>query len=136
MQEVINNYGATSKSQIWIREIQQQMDFINADTSYRLLKAVLHALRDQMSLAEMAYFAGQLPLLLRGTFYEGWNPYMVNLSSFTKEDFLQSVRNHLELTGKPQFELETGVLVALNVIKKHLHGAVKEQYVSISDNIS
>lgn len=136
MQELTNNYGATSKSQIWIREIQQQMDFINTDTSYRLLKAVLHALRDQMSLAEMAYFAGQLPLLLRGTFYEGWNPYMVNLSSFTKENFLQSVRKHLELIGKPQFELETGVLVALNVIKKHLQGAVKEQYVSISDNIS
>lgn len=108
------------KSQIWINEMQKELKWMNGDSLYHLLRAVLQALRDQMNIHEAAHFAAQLPLLLRGTFYEGWNPHEEMIHGVTKDDFLQSVKTKLSPAGVPKFELEPGVLIALNVIKKHI----------------
>jgi uncharacterized protein (DUF2267 family) len=43
-------------------------------TAYRTVRAVLHALRDRMTVDEAAHFAAQLPLLLRGVFFDMWHP--------------------------------------------------------------
>jgi uncharacterized protein (DUF2267 family) len=43
----------------------------------RVLRAWLHCLRDRLSVEVAAHFAAQLPELLRGVFYDGWNPSRV-----------------------------------------------------------
>lgn len=108
------------KSQEWIREMQKELKWVSGDNAYHLLRAVLQSLRDQMSIHEAAHFAAQLPILLRGTFYEGWNPQISELCGDTKDEFLKSVKTKMGPLGTPKFELESGVLVALNVIKKHI----------------
>ena len=45
--------------------------------SYAAFRTVLHALRDRLTVQESADFAAQLPLLVKGVFYEGWNPSKV-----------------------------------------------------------
>ena len=42
--------------------------------SYTALRAVLHALRDRLTVEESAQFAAQLPMLIRGLYYGGWDP--------------------------------------------------------------
>lgn len=108
------------KSQEWIREMQKELKWISGDSTYHLLRAVLQSLRDQMSINEAAHFSAQLPILLRGTFFEGWNPQISELSGSTKDEFLQNVKHRMGPLGTQKFELESGVLVALNVIKKHI----------------
>jgi uncharacterized protein (DUF2267 family) len=44
------------------------------DRSYDALRGVLHALRDRLTVEETAQMAAQLPVLVRGLFYEGWDP--------------------------------------------------------------
>ena len=118
----VSVFARTShKSQEWISEMQRELKWLSGDSNYQLLRAVLQSLRDQMNVHETAHFAAQLPLLLRGSFYEGWNPQIAQISGRTKEDFLEAVKNKLSPGGiPPKFELEDGVLVALNVIKKHV----------------
>src|SRR6185369_10762255 len=42
--------------------------------AYRVLRAWLHTLRDRLTVQASAHFAAQLPDLIRGIFYAGWNP--------------------------------------------------------------
>lgn len=110
----------THKSQQWIKEMQSQLKWMSADNIYQLLRAVLQTLRDQLSINETAHFSAQLPLLLRGTFYEGWDPKLIQGRSISKELFLKSVSDKIKNGKLPNFELEDGVLLTLNVIKKHI----------------
>ena len=59
--------------------------------SYAALRAVLHALRDRLTVEEAAQLAAQLPMLIRGLYYEGWNPARVPVK-MNREEFLGRVR--------------------------------------------
>ena len=45
--------------------------------AYRILRTWLHCLRDRLSVEVAAHFDAQLPELLRGVFFGGWNPSRV-----------------------------------------------------------
>jgi uncharacterized protein (DUF2267 family) len=38
------------------------------------LRATLHALRDRLIIDEVAQLSAQLPMLIRGLYYKGWDP--------------------------------------------------------------
>ncbi|GAB3887789.1 DUF2267 domain-containing protein [Kibdelosporangium lantanae] len=59
--------------------------------SYAALRAALHALRDRLIVAEAAQLAAQLPMLVRGIYYEGWVPSRVPVK-MDREQFVQRVR--------------------------------------------
>src|SRR6267154_1167620 len=59
--------------------------------SYAALRAVLHALRDRLTVEEAAHLAAQLPMLIRGLYYEGWDPSHVPVK-MNREQFLARVR--------------------------------------------
>lgn len=76
---------------IWINELDERLGWNNKPRSYRLLKAVLHALRDRLQLNEAADLAAQLPTLLRGAYYEQWRPGAVPVKHRSKADFLAEI---------------------------------------------
>jgi uncharacterized protein (DUF2267 family) len=76
---------------IWINELDDRLHWNNKARSYRLLKAVLHALRDSLRVDEAANLGAQLPGLLRGAYYEQWRPATTPVKSRTVEDFLARV---------------------------------------------
>jgi uncharacterized protein (DUF2267 family) len=65
--------------------------------SFRLLRTVLQALRDWLSVSSAAAFGAQLPELLRGIYYEHWRPVATPVKQRRKADFIppgrQSVQN-------------------------------------------
>lgn len=84
------------------------------ELSYHALRAVLHALRDRLSIEEATDFASQLPLLVRGLFFEGWTPARVPMK-MDRDEFLQRVQQQFvfEFSGSIQ-EMVGVVLVALS----------------------
>ena len=62
---------AVQQAYIWTNELDRRMGWDNNPRAYRLLKAVLHALRDHLQVNEAADLGAQLPTLIRGAFDPG-----------------------------------------------------------------
>jgi uncharacterized protein (DUF2267 family) len=70
--------------------------------AYDALRAVLHAVRDRLPVEETAQLAAQLPMLVRGIYYEGWDPSRVPVK-MDREAFLDRVRREFP------FEIDGGI---------------------------
>jgi uncharacterized protein (DUF2267 family) len=79
---------------------------------------VLHALRDRLPVDEAAALGAQLPMLVRGFYYEGWHPADKPVKERKKEEFLAHVA--AALTGHPFETPEQVVRAVFGVIAKHV----------------
>src|SRR5689334_15633329 len=84
------------KTQEWLAELASELGWKDRHRAYSALRAVLHALRDRLPINQAAALGAQLPLLVRGVFYDGWRPADVPLRVRHREDFLELVREELE----------------------------------------
>lgn len=77
-----------------LKEIEVSMGWTDRrEQSYSALRVVLQALRDRLPLVEAVNLAAQLPMLIRGLFYEGWNVSDVPIK-MDKEEFLDRIREN------------------------------------------
>jgi uncharacterized protein (DUF2267 family) len=68
---------AVQSARTWINAVAATFDTEDREFAFRVTRAWLHALRDELPVPEAAHFAAQLPDLLRGVYYENWNPAAV-----------------------------------------------------------
>ena len=83
-------------SNLWLNELMAAVAWDDKHRAYRLLRATLHALRDRLSAHEAVQFGAQLPMLIRGLYYDGWHMRDVTSSERTKSEFL----SHIEAAFK------------------------------------
>jgi uncharacterized protein (DUF2267 family) len=76
------------KTNRWLNELMQGLGWRDRHKAYLALRATLHALRDRITVEEVAQLAAQLPMLVRGFYYEGWDPTDKPLKDRRREDFL------------------------------------------------
>lgn len=85
--------------------------------SYAALRTVLHLLRDRLAVDESVEFAQQLPVLVRGIYFDGWVPSDVPIK-LNRDDFLYEVRQ-----GFP-YDVEGGAeritQVVLDTLRRHV----------------
>ena len=60
--------------------------------AYVVLRATLHALRDRIGPENAVHLGAQLPMLLRGLFYEGWHMAGTPTREHNRQQFLDHVR--------------------------------------------
>lgn len=63
--------ATTQKTNEWLDEIMFELALEERHTAYAALRGTLHALRDRLPLEETAHLGAQLPMLVRGFYYEG-----------------------------------------------------------------
>ena len=68
---------AMQTAHTWVHDVAREFDTEDQEFAYRVLRAWLHTLRDRLTVEASAHFAAQLPDLIRGIFYAGWNPSAV-----------------------------------------------------------
>ena len=96
--------------------------------SYAALRTVLHALRDRLPVGESVQLAGQLPTVIRGVYYEGWDPSDVPMK-MDKEEFLARIRREFifDVDGGPQRLVET----VMDALRPHISGGQLEDVKSV-----
>ena len=80
----------------WINELTERLDWDDKRRAYRLLRETLQALRDWLGVNEAANLGAQLPMLLRGVFYDGWHPAGTPVKDRSKEDFFARINQAFE----------------------------------------
>jgi uncharacterized protein (DUF2267 family) len=58
-------------SQTWLDDVLDELRTDDRPLAYAILRGVLHALRDRLPQAEVVDLGAQLPMLLRGLYYDG-----------------------------------------------------------------
>jgi uncharacterized protein (DUF2267 family) len=83
------------KADEWLHELMRALQWDDPHRAYAALRATLHALRDRLTIQEGAQLAAQLPLLIRGVWFEGWKPRDKPVGIKHIEEFYAAVEREL-----------------------------------------
>lgn len=82
---------------IWLGEIMQVLG-VDRHVAWKVLSVVLHKLRDRLPIELTAHLGSQLPLLVRGVFYDQYQPAKQPSDCKTLEAFVAEVGEWLSDT--------------------------------------
>jgi len=57
----------------WIHELMRELNWNDHRKAYFALRSVLHGLRDHLPVEQAVRFGNQLPMLIRGFYFEDWD---------------------------------------------------------------
>jgi uncharacterized protein (DUF2267 family) len=118
MAEIAIIKQSVEKAHIWLNELADELGTDDRQEAYRVLRAYLHALRDRLPVNEAAQLAAQLPELIRGIYYEGWNPSKTPVRYRGLADFLDRVAADANLDGET--EASYAVSSAAKILQRHV----------------
>lgn len=63
---------AAAEGNLWLRKLEERLQFDTPEQSLAALRATLHTLRDRLTPEMAVHLSAQLPMVVRGLFFEGW----------------------------------------------------------------
>lgn len=106
----------------WLREVQEEMGLDDEQRALRVVRAVLHTLRDRLPVEEAAQFAAQLPMLLQGVYYHEWTPRGKPLKIRDRQGFLDKVAERMMREHDP----EEACRAVFGVVERQMPGGEVE----------
>jgi uncharacterized protein (DUF2267 family) len=87
------------KTNQWLSELARELGTDNEE-AWRVLRAFLQTLRDDLTVDEAAQLAAQLPEVLRGAFYEGFVPSRQPAKLRHRDEFLDRLSERANLPDR------------------------------------
>ena len=109
---------SVEKTNVWLKELAEDLGTDDRKFAYRVLRAYLHAVRDRLMVDEAAQLAAQLPELVRGIYYEGWVPSRTPTSERSVDEFLRRIADEALLPGET--EASYACSAAARLLRRHV----------------
>ena len=116
------------QTNLWLKELMECLS-VDRRHAYRVLNATLHAVRDRIGPENAVHLGAQLPILVRGFYYEGWHPTGTPTKQRHKEEFLDYVNG--EVFRGLGVDPEQAVRAVFDVISKRLDAGEIEKLMKI-----
>lgn len=98
---------------LWLKDLMVRLGTEDRHLAYLALRTTLHALRDRLTVDEAVDLGAQLPMLVRGFYYEGWRPAATPVKEHSKEAFLEHIKadsHSLDFDPEPAARAVFGLL--------------------------
>lgn len=82
----------------WINELAGRLGWSSKRSALRLMRVTLHRIRDHLLVNEVAQLSAQLPVMIRGFFFEGWVPKYTPIRERHEEEFIAFIRQQMNDT--------------------------------------
>jgi uncharacterized protein (DUF2267 family) len=102
---------------IWLGEIMDRLG-LDRQVAWKVLSTVLHKLRDRLPLEVAAHLGAQLPLLVRGVYYDQFIPARLPTGCRTPEEFNEEVARWL--SDIRPVDPDAAVAAVFGVLNRHL----------------
>jgi uncharacterized protein (DUF2267 family) len=105
------------KTNMWLKEIAQELS-MDRHGAYQVLRAVLHNLRDRLTINEAADLGDQLPMLIRGIYYEAWHPAGKPDKMRSRDEFLTGITTRIAI--KQSIDAENAARAVFRTLENHV----------------
>lgn len=109
----------------WLNLLEEDLGWNDRSRSYRLLRETLHAIRDFLTVQEAASLSAQLPLLVRGIFFEGWMPARTPARPRSAEALLERVNR--AFGDEPLLEPDVAIAAVFSVLRRRIDSGEYDQ---------
>lgn len=107
---------AIHTANIWLKAVSEALGTEDRHFAHRIFRTWLHTLRDRLTVDVAAHFAAQLPEMLRGAYYEGWDPSAVPVK-YDREGYVNRFVQEAKVTAE---EMPGIVSVVTGVVREHV----------------
>ena len=118
--------STVQETYLWLKEIAAELGPEDRRLAYLALRGTLHALRDNLVIDESAQLAAQLPMLIRGIYFEGWDPSKTPARAHHREEFLERVGRAFARAAAP-IGPEQAARAVFRVLSRRISAGEAEQ---------
>lgn len=109
----------------WLNELCDDLEWSDKGRAYLLLRTTLHTVRDFLTVEEAADLSAQLPLLIRGIYFDGWVPARTPVHPRAKADFVALVEK--PFVNAPLEDSERAISAVLDLLRRHVSSGEFDQ---------
>lgn len=120
---------SAEKTEAWLEDLARELDTTDRREAYRVLRGFLHTLRDRLTVEAAAQLGAQLPIFLRGVYYEGWVPARTPQRYRSVDEFLERLRDASLLAGETEASFAAGA--AMRSLRHHVSAGELEDVLHI-----
>lgn len=125
---------ATQQAHEWVNELKEILGVPEDRSAYAAMRCVLHQLRDRMPVNEAIDLGAQLPTLVRGVYYEGWNPQVNPQPIHSADEFIGDLMK--KLRGHEEIHAESAIRGVFLLLANHVSkGEIDDVIGTLPDEI-
>jgi len=118
----------------WINELAGRLDWTSKRSALRLMRVTLHHIRDHLSPDELAQLSAQLPVIIRGFFFEGWVPKKAPIKERHAEDFIAFINN--QMSNTEEYRGRDDIKCVFDLLNARLsRGEIEDVRASLSEDL-
>ena len=94
------------RTSVWLKELMQELNWSDHRKTYLAFRCVLHAVRDHLPMNEAVRLGEQLPMLIRGFYFDQWDPTAKPKPLRTRNEFLAALSSYMVRDGDTTSNVE------------------------------
>jgi uncharacterized protein (DUF2267 family) len=102
---------------LWLDEINAEIG-PDRHLAWHVLGAVLRSIRDEMQVEQSAHFAAQLPLLIRGAYFDQYRPAAQPAAARSHDDFIARIQQDMD--GSRPVNVQQAATAVMRTLNRHV----------------